>query len=105
MGRRLYLKEVEMTKTLKKNIIISLFVAMFLFAANSGFCMKADITGTVEQKGENIILFTPEDTFVLDGGDMLADMIGKKVTVTGTVTENGQVKVLKVMAFEEVEEK
>jgi hypothetical protein len=63
-----------------------------------------DYTGTVEQKGEVIVLFTPDETYILKGSELLPNMIGKKVTITGTLEENDLVKVLTVENFEEVKE-
>jgi hypothetical protein len=58
----------------------------------------------VEQKGEIIVLFTPDEAYVLKGGDLLPDMIGKKVTITGSLEEKDRVKVLTVVKFEELKE-
>ena len=88
-----------------RNTISVCLVAAFLFAAATGFGAAQDVTGTVEQKGEVIVLFTPDDTYVLKGSEMLPEMIGKKVRVTGTIEEKDQVKVLNVAEFEEVKEK
>jgi hypothetical protein len=91
---------------LLRNTIVVGFVAILLFASvNTGFGSATDIVGTVEQKGEVVVLFTPDDTYVLNESDMLPEMIGKKVSVTGTVEEKEQVKYLTVAGFEEVEEK
>jgi hypothetical protein len=43
--------------------------------------------------------------YVLKESDMLPQMIGRKVTVTGTIEEKDRVKVLDVAEFEEVKEK
>lgn len=89
-----------------RNIFVAGFVAAFLFVtANAGFGAVQDITGTVEQKGEIVVLFTPDDTYVLKGSEKLPEMIGKKVTVTGTIEEKDHVKVLSVAEVEEVKEK
>jgi hypothetical protein len=97
-------KEDTVMKEFRKRVVTGLVVTMLMAIAVSGFCATADITGTVEQKGEIVILFTPDDTYVLKGNELLPRMIGKKVTVTGEIEEKDMVKVITVTSFEEVEE-
>jgi hypothetical protein len=92
-------------KIFRKAIVIGVVVAVLAITVTTGIGAIMDYTGTVEQKGEVVVLFTPEETYVLKGSDLLPDMIGKKVKITGTVEENDLVKVLTVVSFEEVEEK
>lgn len=88
-----------------RNTVSVCLVAVYLFVAATGFGATQDITGTVEQKGEIVVLFTPDETYVLKGSEMLPEMIGKKVKVTGTIEEKDRVKVLTVSGFEEANEK
>lgn len=96
----------EMTmKVLKKNIIITLVGVFLMVAAGSGLALAGDsITGTIAAKGDIIVLDAADGSYVLEGSDMTAEMVGKKVTVTGTVAEKEDVKIINVLSMEEVKE-
>ena len=51
-----------------------------------------------------MVLDAADGTYVLEGSDMTPDMIGKKVKVTGTVVEKDDMRVISVLAMEEVME-
>jgi hypothetical protein len=104
-GRKTDLKEVIIMKIFRKAVGVGIVFAILAITVTTGIGATMDYTGTVEQKGEVVVLFTPDDTYILKGSDLLPDMIGKKVTITGTVEENDLVKVLTVVNFEEVKEK
>jgi hypothetical protein len=90
---------------LKKSIIVFLVSAFLMVVAGSGMAIAEDsITGTIAAKGEIIVLDAADGSYVLEGSDMSADMVGKKVTVTGTVAEKDDVKVINVLSMEEVKE-
>lgn len=90
---------------LKKNIIVCLVGAFLMVVAGSGMAIAEDsITGTIAAKGDIIVLDAADGSYVLEGSDMTADMVGKKVTVTGTVAEKEDVKVINVLSMEEVNE-
>ena len=92
-------------KTTKKTVITGLVAAMFLVLAVTGMAMANDtITGTVAAKGEIIILDAADSSYVLEGSDQAMEMVGKKVTVTGTVAEKEDIKVINVVTIEEVKE-
>lgn len=90
---------------LKKSIIVSLVSAFLMVVAGSGMAIAEDsITGTIAAKGDIIVLDAADGSYVLEGSDMSAEMVGKKVTVTGTVAEKEDVKVINVLSMEEVKE-
>jgi hypothetical protein len=92
-------------KVLKKSIIITLVSAFLMVVAGSGMAIAEDsITGTIAAKGEIIVLDAADGSYVLEGSDMSAEMVGKKVTVTGTVAEKDDVKVINVLSMKEVKE-
>jgi len=100
-----YQKEAVAMKLIRNTVVMSVVAALLFVTAGTGFGAATEITGTVEQKGEVVILFSPDDSYELKGSDMLDEMIGKKVTVTGTIEEEDQVKILSVAEIEEVKEK
>ena len=90
---------------LKKSIIVCLVSAFLMVVAGSGMAIAEDsITGTIAAKGDIIVLDAADGSYVLEGSDMSAEMVGKKVTVTGTVAEKEDVKVINVLSMEEVKE-
>ena len=92
-------------KTTKKTIFTGLAVAMLMVLAITGMAMAGEsITGTVTAKGEIIVLDAADSSYVLEGTDMAAEMVGKTVKVTGTVAEKENVKVINVLSIEEVKE-
>jgi hypothetical protein len=97
-------EEITMN-ALKKSIIVSLVSAFLMVVAGSGMAIAEDsITGTIAAKGDIIVLDAADGSYVLEGSDMSAEMVGKKVTVTGTVAEKEDVKVINVLSMEEVKE-
>jgi hypothetical protein len=97
-------EEITMN-ALKKSIIVSLVSAFLMVVAGSGMAIAEDsITGTIAAKGDIIVLDAADGSYVLEGSDMSAEMVGKKVTVTGTVAEKEDVKVINVLSIEEVKE-
>ena len=92
-------------KVLKKSIIITLVSAFLMVVAGSGLALAEDsITGTIAAKGDIIVLDAADGSYVLEGSDMTAEMVGKKVTVTGTVAEKEDVKVINVLSMKEVKD-
>lgn len=92
-------------KTTRKSISVALVGALLMVLAITGIAMAADsITGTVTEKGELIVLDAADSSYVLEGNDMAPEMIGKKVKVTGTITEKDNIKVINVLSMEEVTE-
>ena len=78
---------------------------MFLVVATTGLAIAEDsIIGTIAEKGEIIVLDAADGSYVLEGSDMAAEMVGKKVKVTGTVAEKENMKVINVLSMEEVTE-
>ena len=49
-----------------------------------------------------MVLDTADGSYILEGSDMTPDMVGKKVTVTGTVAEKDNMRVINVLTMEEV---
>lgn len=92
-------------KSLKKNIIVGLFLAMFIVVATAGLASAEDsVTGTIAAKGGIIILDADDGLYLLEGSDMTPDMVGKKVTVTGTIEVKDDLRVIDVLSMEEIKE-
>lgn len=92
-------------KTFKGKIVAGLVAAMFMVVATAGLAMAGDsIVGTIAEKGDVIVLDAADGSYVLEGSDMAAEMVGKKVKVTGTVAEKENMKVINVLSMEEVTE-
>ncbi|BBO70436.1 hypothetical protein DSCA_43660 [Desulfosarcina alkanivorans] len=89
----------------KKNIIVTMVTAFLVVVAGSGMAMAEDsITGTITEKGEVLVLDAADGSYVLEGSDVTADMVGKKVTVTGTVAEKEDAKVINVLSMKELQD-
>jgi len=98
-------REETTMNAFKKSIIVGLVSAFLMVVAGSGLAIAEDsITGTIAAKGDIIVLDAADGSYVLEGSDMTADMVGKKVTVTGTVAEKENVKVINVLSMKEVKE-
>ena len=92
-------------KNVQKTIVMAIVAAMLLVVAGTGMAIAEDsITGTITQKGDVIVLDSADGVFILEGSDLTAEMVGKKVNVTGTVAEKDGVKVISVLSMEEVAE-
>ena len=91
--------------TINKKIMVTMVTALFMVVAGFGLAVAEDsITGTISEKGEILVLDAADGSYVLEGSDMAADMVGKKVTVTGTVAEKEDVKVINVLSMKELKE-
>jgi len=83
--------------------VVSLLIAVIMIVASAGLAMaEGSIIGTVAEKGDIIVLDAADGSYVLEGSDMPAAMIGKKVKVTGTVAEKDDMRVITVIQMEEV---
>jgi len=92
-------------KTTNKRIVTGLAAAILILLVAAGMAMADEsITGTVTAKGDIIVLNAADNSYVLEGSDMAVEMVGKKVTVTGTVAEKENIKVINVLSIEEVKE-
>ena len=92
-------------KTFKKKIVSGIVAVMFMVVATAGLALAEDsITGTIAEKGELIVLDAADGSYVLEGNDMAAEMVGKKVKVTGTVAEQENIRVINVISMEELTE-
>jgi hypothetical protein len=92
-------------KTFKKSIVLGMVAAMFMVVATAGLALAEDsITGTISEKGDVIVLDAADGSYVIEGNDMATEMVGKKVTVTGTVAEKENMRVINVISMEEVKE-
>ncbi len=92
-------------KAFKLKSLSGVVIAMMMVMSIVGLAVAEDsITGTIVEKGEVIVLNAADGSYVLEGSDMAPEMIGKKVTVTGTVAEKENVKVINVLSMEEVKE-
>ena len=85
--------------------IISLLLAGMMLVASVGLAVAEEhITGMVVEKGDVIVLDAADGSYILEGSDMMADMVGKKVNVTGTIAEEGNARVITVIQIEEATE-
>jgi hypothetical protein len=92
-------------RNLSRSVAIGLAIAVVMAVFAGGMAMAEDtITGTVIQQGDIIVLDAVGGSYILEGTDQAPDMVGKKVTVTGTVAEKDNMKVISVMSMEEVQE-
>ena len=92
-------------KSLKKNIIVGFVLAMFMVVAAAGLASAEEsVTGTIAAKGDIIVLDAADGLYLLEGSDMTPDMVGKQVTVTGTVEVKDDLRVINVLSMEEVKE-
>lgn len=92
-------------KSSKKNIIIGIVLALFMVVATVGLASAEDsVTGTIAAQGGIILLDAADGLYLLQGSDMTPDMVGKKVTVTGTIQEKDDLKVIDVLSIEEINE-
>jgi hypothetical protein len=92
-------------KSSKKNIIIGLVLSLFMVVATAGLASAEDsVTGTIAAQGGIILLDAADGLYLLQGSDMTPDMVGKKVTVTGTIQEKDDLKVIDVLSIEEISE-
>jgi hypothetical protein len=92
-------------KKFKKNIYVGLVLTIFMVVATVGLAIAEEsITGTISENGDMIVLDAADGSYILEGGDLTPDMVGKKVTITGTVAVKDDMKVLNVLSMEEAAE-
>ena len=92
-------------KTNMKVVKLLVFAMVIAFVAVVGCATAEDstITGMVEQTDNGVILMADEGEFIVAGQDLSA-MVGKKVTVTGTVMDSDAGKTITVISVEELAE-
>lgn len=71
-------------------------------AVPSQMSKAVEITGTVEQNGDNVVIVTDLGKYTVIGQD-LSSMVGKTVKVTGAVAESAGQYTIDVMSVEEGE--
>lgn len=92
---------------MKRNSLIWKALAMALvfgfITAVGAVAAEDSITGTIHQSDAGEIMIKAEDgaDYMVAGAD-ITEMVGKTVKATGTLTEEGDVKVIEVMSMEEV---
>ncbi len=87
---------------LTKRWVSGLLVVVILWVAGAGLAIAEEsVTGTIAAKGEIMVLDTADGSYILEGNDMAPDMVGKKMTVTGTVAEKDNMRVINVLSMEE----
>jgi len=92
-------------KTVNKTIIVGLVLTMFMVVATAGLASAEEsISGTIAQTGDIIVLDAADGLYLLEGSDLTPDMVGKKVTVTGTVEVKDDIRVINVLSMEEMTE-
>lgn len=64
-----------------------------------------NVTGTIDQTDAGFIIKAEDTNYSIITRSDLSTMVGKKVTVTGTVSEIGDNKTIHMMTIEEVQEK
>lgn len=85
-----------------KLLVMAMIIA-FVAVVGCATAEDSTITGMVEQT-DNGVMIKAEDGDYMVAGEDLTPMVGKKVTVTGTVAESDAGKIITVMAVEEVTE-
>jgi len=92
-------------QTWKKNVIAGLVTVMLMVVAAAGLAIAEDqVTGTIAAKGDMIVLDAEDGLYLLEGSDMTPDLVGKQVTVTGTIEEKDDLRVIDVLSMEELKE-
>lgn len=77
-------------------------VVGLLLASNALAADEETISGTIMETDQGLVLSTDDGaTFKVEGQD-LSDMVGKNVTVTGTLTESESGKTITVINVEEI---
>jgi len=69
-------------------------------------CARKDmkvVTGTIEQTDDGLVIKTDSGEYAAAGKDIAA-LVGKKVEVTGMVTEGTAGKVFNIVGFREIKE-
>jgi hypothetical protein len=86
-------------------VIAGLLVGPTVMAAEKGMANQETITGVIEKgdKGISVIRTDDDQTFTIIGQNM-AELTGKTVKVTGTLTKGGKNRAVVVTSFEEVKE-
>ena len=88
----------------KKLTVLLLCVMAIAFVAT--FSVAADqqvVQGPVAQTEAGIVIQAGDADYVVAGQDM-SEMVGKQVTVVGTVSESGGTKTIQVMEIKEVKD-
>lgn len=86
-------------------LAISLMIPTALLAAQGGKNATDTIQGTVEKGDKGItVIHTDDGQTVTVLGKNMADMVGKSVKVTGTLTKGGKTRSIVVMSVEEIKE-
>lgn len=60
------------------------------------------ISGTILENDQGIVLATDDGTTYMVEGEDVADMVGKNVRVTGTLTEGESGKTITIIGIEEI---
>lgn len=88
-----------------KKVIKFLVCALMISLVGAvGMTVAAEevVTGTVEQTDAGLVIMAENGSFIIAGQD-LSEMVGKKVKVTGTISEAEAGKTINVMAVEPLE--
>ena len=85
--------------------IVAFTLALVFLMAVGVWAANQSITGTIAENDAGKIIIAADDgeDYLVEGKD-LSEMIGQSVKVTGTLTEQGGTKAIKVMKVEEVKE-
>ncbi len=85
--------------------VIGLVMPAAVLAAQGGKNAADTIQGTVEKGDKGItVIRTDDGQAVTVLGKNMADMVGKSVKVTGTLTKGGKSRAIVVMSVEEIKE-
>lgn len=87
-----------------KAVAMAMVFAFMASVAFVGSVVAEDsITGTIHQSNSGEVMIKAEDgaDYLVTGADIL-EMVGKTVKATGTLSEDGDVKIIEVMRMEEV---
>ena len=84
-----------------KLLAVAAVVGM-LFASSAVAGDEKTISGTIIENDQGIVLTTGEGTTYMVEGEDVADMVGKNVRVTGTLSEDESGKTITITAIEEI---
>lgn len=83
-----------------KQFIPFILLICFLMGIGCSTPTQTSLTGTVQKIDDTFVLMADDDTqYKLEGGDFSAN-ISQRINVTGTVINDGQGKVIKVLSYE-----
>ncbi len=91
------------TQKILKGLLLCILVISLVAVIG---CARKDmkvVTGTIEQTDNGLVIKTDSGEYATAGADII-DLVGKKVEVTGMVTEGTAGKVFNIVGIKEIKE-